>query len=759
MAMNRQVADLQTNFSVTGLRTAASAISGFAAGVRRAFAGVDGKELTKAGADTSRNLDRATKSANGLRAALTSVVSAARKAAAASAGLARSGLGTAGRVAGAGVVGAAVGGLVQGGVIGKAVSGNKEIADEIDLQSRIAKSIGMSIEQFSLFAAFGRRFKLEAQDLGAIMVQFSGVLNDAAKGEGAGAEWFEKMGIQAKDAAGNMRPILDVFNDVSRAAQRLTGAEKGAFMSAMFGEDDSVKASALVQALGSMDEQQWNDTAIGLARQGGIYTEEDVRNAELYRITLEQLADAWRKLKRAILAATGPQLREFFWVISRLVSENAGLIAGKLSVALGHLIRLAYDAILVFFGYQPVKNGWLATVGMAIRLAIQAVKDFIAFLPVALQFAKDAWYVLTFQDSKTSGENPGLFRLRAQIVNFGLWLADWAFKIADMVLFQIGLALGKLQVIALQVQIWLLEIKMAWETGFASNDSNFVARMIAEISQAIMWLQALKQSVQDVFLYDGKAQAGFEWMETIKRQWDEFSEKLGKAWEWFSKIFGMWEKLFAAFGIDLKTTLLFVGLLKLFNLLWLITLPLKVMGSLLIGFLSGLAQGLGAGAAAGAVGGGLAAMVGAIGKAIAGFGAACLAAMPIVAQFAVVAAAMFAAFRMGGEIGKFMAEFVNDFDGQIKGIASSMKANDEVYMRNKGLIDSAGQYTELARSQIGAAASSPALTQASSNPTSGLTPVNIYFDGKTDYPAEMYASQDAVRRLLTSDRFSFTGSF
>lgn len=755
--MNRQVANLQTNFSVTGLRTAASAISGFAASVRRAFGGVDGKELTKAGADTSRNLDRATKSAQGLRTALTNVVSAARKAASASASLGRRGLGVAGRVAGAGVVGGAVGGLVQGGVVGRAVAGNKEIADEIDLQSRIAKSIGMSIEQFSLFASFGRRFKLEAQDMGQLLTQFADQMNSASSGEGKAAEFFQKMGISATDAAGQMRPILDVFNDVARASTTLSGAEKGAFLAAMFGEDDSVKAAAFVDALGKMDKDTYNDTAIGLARQGGIYTEEDVRNAELYRITLEQLADAWRKLKRAILAATGPQLREFFWVISRLVSENAQLIAGKLSTALGHMIRLAYDAILVFFGYRPVKHSWLGTVGTAIRLAIDAVKAFIAFLPTALTFAKDAWYVLTFQDHLTSGENPGLFRLRDQIVRFGLWLAQWALQIADVVLFQIGKALLQFQVIVLQLKLWLLEIQVAWQTGFASNDSNFIARMVAEISQAITWLQALKQSVADVFLYDGKAQAGFEWMETIKRHWDEFSEKLGKAWEWFTKIFTAWEKLFAAFGIDLKTTLLFIGLLKLFNLLWLITLPLKVMGSLLIGFLSGLAQGLGAGAAAGAVGGGLAAMIGGIGKAIAGFGAALLGAMPIVAQFAVVAAAMFAAFRMGGEIGKFMAEWVNDFDGQIKGIASSMKANDTVYMQNRGLIDSTGQYTDLARSQISAAASSPALTQASPNPMSGMSTVNLYLDKSVDYPIEMHGSQDAVRRLMNSDRFSFTG--
>lgn len=408
----------------------------------------------------------------------------------------------------------------------------------------------------------------------------------------------------------------------------LTGAKKGAFLAAMFGEGDAAKMSTMVEALGQLDKESFTDVSVSIAKQGGGFTAQDALNAQLYQIRLEQLADAWRRLKRSTLAATGPQLQNFFFIMSSLIAQNADLIANKLSVALHHMLRLLYDVILLALGYQPIKHGWMMTVAAGIWMAIDAIKAFIAFLPTALTFAKDAWFILTFQDIKASGENPGLRRLRDQIIRFGLWLAQEALKIADVFLWQIGLALGQLNLLFLQVKLAWLDVVLAWQTGNPEGAVTPIGRFIGEISQAIMWLQALKQSIVDVFLFDGEAQPGFEWVETAKQKWDEFAEKLSKAWDWLKTIFGWWEKLFAFFGIDLKTTLLFLGLLKMLGLLWMLTIPLKVMGSLLTGFLTGLAQGLGARAAGGAAAGGMAALIGGISGAIRGFGAACMAAFP-----------------------------------------------------------------------------------------------------------------------------------
>lgn len=588
-------------------------------------------------------------------------------------------------------------------------------------------------------------------------------LSDAGKA-------FKELGVKATDARGNLKPLVDLLREVGEAqgrsfsAKQLDGRSQQQFLDDQNSSIFGANAAAFSPVLDNIG-RQGGASALSLPEgyRPTVVDEAQVQRAREWKAALDGVRQAIAQLRASMAQVMHTRIIAFFQLVTHILVNNQVAILTKVVKAWDWFFAKVVDLLLILSGQQAwhPENSWIYTFVKTVKLAVQAVKDFIAWLPTAIRFVKDAWFVITGQDARTSGQNPVLFELRDQVVNFGIWLALKLLAIASVILFYVGAALGHLNLLFLQFKLLWLDVQLAWATGNGDNAVTPIGRMIGDIREAIDWLAALKKSLVDVFVYDEKAQPGFEWVEKAKVAWDEFSAKLEKAWSWLKAIFGFWESIFAFFGVDLKTTLLFVGLLKMLGLLWMITLPLKLMGSLLLGFLSGLAQGLGAGAAgaavAGAVKGGLAAMLTGIAGAITAFGSACLAIAPAVLQLALLAGVLFVAFKAGGEIGKGVAEWIHDFDGKIKGIADTMKANDEIYMRNKGLIDETGNYTDLARSQMRGIASSPAVANQTGSIGSNLPAVNLYLDpGSGDYPIQMYTQQSDLQRLLTSDQFSLT---
>jgi hypothetical protein len=132
----------------------------------------------------------------------------------------------------------ALGGVIT--TLSLAVSGSFQLANNVALlaeqQSNTAARLGLTVKEVGLFSAAAEDAHVNVSALTTLMRTFSDAINENSSEGQRGKEILKEIGISARDGAGNLRPIAQIFLEIGDAVSKANSvAEKQNILKSLFG--------------------------------------------------------------------------------------------------------------------------------------------------------------------------------------------------------------------------------------------------------------------------------------------------------------------------------------------------------------------------------------------------------------------------------------------------------------------------------------------------------------------------------------------
>ncbi|MBL4699313.1 MAG: phage tail tape measure protein [Phycisphaerales bacterium] len=334
---------------------------------------------------------------------------------------------------------------------------------------------------------------------------------------------LRKIGIEAVDAQGNLRPLADILNDLAKATKGLGSAQRLSIFETLFGRGQAaaLKLASSAEAFDELRDKITNSAGLAVktaeemdAGIGGSFRKL-LSAVEGVAIAIgEAIQKPVRRAADAITKISG-------W-ITNLINQNRQLVVTILKVTvavigIGIALVIAGVAIVaigaVFGSLAAIITGVGAAIGImgTVLAALLSPIGLVAAAAIGIGAA-----ILT--SSGAGGEALS-------------WLSEQFGKLKETVTKVVGgmsdaLAAGD---VALAAQILWLSLKLAWEQGIAVINRAWLEAKRFFISTAQqMWFGAL-----------AAAQIGFHaievaWIETtafLSKTWTNFASGFKKIWE------------------------------------------------------------------------------------------------------------------------------------------------------------------------------------------------------------------------------------
>ena len=160
----------------------------------------------------------------------------------------RSGLASAG--AGVTALGAGIAGLAGSAVVSGLRNVTQQISEMAESAARLeqqAAGVGVATDEFQRMQAIYAQFGLEGDDVNDVLNEISVRLVDAADGTQSTITAFERLGIPIRDASGEVRRNIDVWNDLINVVQEGASPEQANALDAILGGDIARRTAPLLQ--------------------------------------------------------------------------------------------------------------------------------------------------------------------------------------------------------------------------------------------------------------------------------------------------------------------------------------------------------------------------------------------------------------------------------------------------------------------------------------------------------------------------------
>lgn len=257
----------------------------------------------------------------------------------------------------------------------------KKSADAADEQNKAAQSTGTAIDEYGKLQFAFEQGNVDAATFGTGLKKLNQNIDQAAKGSGAGADLFKRLGISVKDANGNILPTSAILEAIANKFQSLPdGAAKSALAIQLFGKsgaalipvlDDGGKAmaelSAQAEKLGLVFTKQeavigdnFGDALNVLTRQAVATSEHlGLLFAPAFTDLFKGLSDILAANKNAIIAfgqtlatQVGPVVKDFLNILSgndsAVVNKNL-LGVRDTVVAIGQALGIVANIVNTVF--------------------------------------------------------------------------------------------------------------------------------------------------------------------------------------------------------------------------------------------------------------------------------------------------------------------------------------------------------------------------------------------------------------------------
>ena len=167
------------------------------------------------------------------------------------------------------------------------------------------------------------------------------LLNLTPKSDKA-ADAFEKLGLNAYDADGKMRPLQDIFADLNKGLEGMSDKEKTSTLAAIFNKVDLKSVNALL----ATSTERWDEVSDAIDKSKGAASQMAETQLDNLQGDITLLKSAWEGLQIGISDNVTPALREFVQFATKGVEEiTTAIKKGGITEAFSKIGDFLADAI------------------------------------------------------------------------------------------------------------------------------------------------------------------------------------------------------------------------------------------------------------------------------------------------------------------------------------------------------------------------------------------------------------------------------
>jgi hypothetical protein len=255
------------------------------------------------------------------------------------------------------------------------VAMTKSVINSADQVAKASRSIGIATESLSALQFAAELSGVSSDELSQALLRLN---KSAADGNKA----FEAMGIQVRDAQGNLKATDALLKEVSdKFASYADGAEKSALAQELFGRGGARMISFLNSGSQGLDEMRKEAERLGVVIDGDL-----AKNAETFNDNLTKMKFALNGMVTTVANSVLPVLVELTNSINDSSNGMGALQAASkgVKIAFEAIVILGANVAFVFQGIGREIGGTLAQINRLMAL------DFTGFSFIAEQVRKDS---------------------------------------------------------------------------------------------------------------------------------------------------------------------------------------------------------------------------------------------------------------------------------------------------------------------------------------------------------------------------------
>lgn len=264
----------------------------------------------------------------------------------------------------------AIAGLIALRGIGGFVRQMNQASEAVDTLGKKAATLGMSVEDLSAWRFAAGESGVEFETLSKMVGKLQKGLGDfATTGKGPAKEALRRLGVDALDANGRLRPMSALLPEIARAMERLgSQGEKISLATALFGRSGGEEFVQFLEDSGGFMKNLADQTARAKAL-GVVFSDRQVRVLKDYNDALGRVKEAWLGVRVQLMTAVAPALTE-------IANRSALTLAriGKHASEFGTVLAAAMQKVDVVEwlnepGYNVAANAIRAFIGSIVNLA------------------------------------------------------------------------------------------------------------------------------------------------------------------------------------------------------------------------------------------------------------------------------------------------------------------------------------------------------------------------------------------------------
>lgn len=287
------------------------------------------------------------------------------------------------------------------------------LGDSMKYVAPQAKAMGLSLEQAAAMAGLLGNVGIQGSQAGTTL---RAMMTRLAAPTGAAAGALKELGVNAKDADGNLRDVPKILADVAKATQTMGNADQASYLKAIFGEEPGAGMAELIAQQGAAGVEKFVGILENAAGESGRVAK---TMADNIGGDLKGLKSAWDEVGISITDTNKGPLRELIQNVTAITRgignwikanpELAGLLAKVAAViaavvAAGGALTIMLTSIIgpiaaVRYALTLLSLNPASLTIMAIVAAVAALAG-IAYLVYKNWGAISGWFADRWQQVK-----------------------------------------------------------------------------------------------------------------------------------------------------------------------------------------------------------------------------------------------------------------------------------------------------------------------------------------------------------------------
>jgi uncharacterized membrane protein len=273
---------------------------------------------------------------------------------------------------------------LAGAAVGVAVGAGlyrmiRSTADLGDAAVKTAQKVGVGVEAWQRYAYAAKLSDVEAAQLSDGLGYLNRNTVEAADGTGPAAEAFKRLGINVRDAKGELKPTGDLFEEVADRIKAMDdGAVKTQVSMALFGRSGR-ELIPLLNGGGAAIRKLGDDAeALGI-----VMTEDQAKAAEVFNDSISTLQEAIKGLGIGITVGLIPQLTSLIERTTAWIQANKPAVIARMKEIFDQIAG-ALPAVIKGLGEFASFLGDVGRIGLTVIETVGGVTNALDLLAVLM---------------------------------------------------------------------------------------------------------------------------------------------------------------------------------------------------------------------------------------------------------------------------------------------------------------------------------------------------------------------------------------